>query len=780
MSFALSLALALQVTAGANTSGQGVNVQVGVKVPKTRQVVVTDEMRRTAFRDTAARNLLLRARAARETQDSSLLSYDVKSYQRISMGMSLRENARDRLAFRTENASHVRWQRGVGARVEILGARTAVPLIQGLQGSDGDVDDPEIDDLFAIPYYPGMDELWLFNMIGDSDEEEGKILVHPIAEGSEAFFIFAIGDSVAMSLPDGTRINLRELRVIPREAKWNLVVGSLWFEVERANVVRAVLRFSAPMDPFQAAREAGEDPEEDMPWFAKALVTPMRAELTALTIEYGLLEQRFWLPRLQGAEFSIRASLMRLPLKIEQRYRYASVNSTDALEPIPAPTRVTATAYRDSLVATGVDSTARRDAMRKFYRDRDSTDKAVRKEQCATTGSFTEVQSRHNDTDLIVSVRVPCDTTVLRHSAELPPSIYDAGEEIFGAADRAELMKALDFGLQPAWAPQPPTFEYGLSHTRFNRIEGFGTGGAVGLTLGKGYATEAALHGSLADLQLNGELSLSRSNGRSKIRGTLFRRLAVSSDFGDPFTFGASLSALLHAQDESFYHRAWGAELTGERPMRGGLTWRLFAEEQWSASVENEWSLLGGAHDDRFLPNVVGDRLNLYGAGARWRGSRGLDPAGWRLAADVRLEGATGDADYGRGLLEASVSRGLGKAAASFTAAAGTSAGDLPAQRQFFLGGLYTVRGQTAGTAVGESFWLGRLEVGTNVAAIRPVVFGDLGWAGPRNDWGVNQRPMAGVGVGASFLDGMIRFDVARGIHPKWQTRLDLYLEARF
>ncbi|HRN52609.1 MAG TPA: ShlB/FhaC/HecB family hemolysin secretion/activation protein, partial [Gemmatimonadaceae bacterium] len=161
-------------------------------------------------------------------------------------------------------------------------------------------------------------------------------------------------------------------------------------------------------------------------------------------------------------------------------------------------------------------------------------------------------------------------------------------------------------------------------------------------------------------------------------------------------------------------------------------------------------------------------------------GSRGLDPRGLRMSADLRLEGATGQMDYGRAFLETIVSRGLGPVTASITAAAGTSEGELPAQRQFFLGGLQSVRGQTAGTAVGEAFWLGRVELGSNNVAVRPVLFGDFGWAGPRDGWSAIGRPMSGVGVGASFLDGMLRVDLARGLHPRWQTRLDLYLEARF
>lgn len=783
MSLAASLLLVLQVAVTTDTADSKRGVSIGVRVPAARRVEVTDAMRRTAFRDGPARELLLRARAARLSQDSALRSYEVKSYQRVSVGMSLKETSRGRLMFRTENASRVRWQRGVGARVEVLGSRTAIPIIQGLRNAEAEAEreakeDGDLEDMFAIPYYPGMDELWLFKMMGSSDS--GNVLVHPIAEGSEAYFMFETGDSVTMSLPDGSRIRLRELRVIPREARWNLVVGSLWFEVERANVVRAVLRFSAPMDVWQVAKAEEEDFDEDVPMFVRPLLTPMKADLTALTIEYGLLEQRFWLPRTQGAEFWARVSLMRIPIKIEQRYRYESVNAAGSLAPIPAVVEFDSDSLRDSLRTAGLDSAAVRDSVRRTYVVRDSLRKVAREAECATAGHYTEYRSRVEDTQLAVAIEVPCDREKLRNSPELPPSIYDEGEELFGAKERDELLKALDFGLQPAWAPKAPTLEYGLAHTRFNRVEGLSTGARSELGLGKGYTAALTGRASLADAQLNGELSLSRSNGRRTITATGYRRLTISSDFGDPFSFGASLNALATAQEEGFYHRAWGGELTGTKPLIGGIEWRLFAEEQWSASVENHWSLFGGAHDDRILGNVVADRAKLAGASLRWRGGRGLDPAGWRLSGDFRLEGAAGDFTYGRGIAEASVSRGLGPVAASLTAAVGSTEGELPAQRHFFLGGLYTVRGEEPTAGYGERFWLGRLEAGTNVAALRPIIFGDIGWAGPRTSWGLDERPMAGVGVGVSFLDGMIRMDLARGIHPKWHTRVDLYFEARF
>ena len=54
------------------------------------------------------------------------------------------------------------------------------------------------------------------------------------------------------------------------------------------------------------------------------------------------------------------------------------------------------------------------------------------------------------------------------------------------------------------------------------------------------------------------------------------------------------------------------------------------------------------------------------------------------------------------------------------------------------------------------------------------------GWVGDRSRISDVGRPMSGVGAGVSFLDGLFRFDVARGIYPRKQNRVDLYLEARF
>jgi hypothetical protein len=76
--------------------------------------------------------------------------------------------------------------------------------------------------------------------------------------------------------------------------------------------------------------------------------------------------------------------------------------------------------------------------------------------------------------------------------------------------------------------------------------------------------------------------------------------------------------------------------------------------------------------------------------------------------------------------------------AAAVTGSIGSSVGDVPTQRNWYVGGVRTVRGQVAGTQSGDAFWLGRAELGTRMGAVRPVVFFDIGWAGSRKKFGID------------------------------------------
>jgi hypothetical protein len=99
-----------------------------------------------AFRDSTARAVLLRARAARLAADAALAGYDAQSHQRVAVSYGLTAVGRDRMLFGYETIGRVRWRLGRGAAVEIEGARTF--------GLTSDLTPP-------IPYYPGLEALWL-------------------------------------------------------------------------------------------------------------------------------------------------------------------------------------------------------------------------------------------------------------------------------------------------------------------------------------------------------------------------------------------------------------------------------------------------------------------------------------------------------------------------------------------------------------------------------------------------------------------------------------------
>jgi hypothetical protein len=718
---------------------------------RAKQIALTPALEANAFKDPGARTLLTAARKARLQQDSSISGYDATAYERISVGLGFKRIGRDRLLMRSERAARIIWSRGSPAYAEILGKRAVMPMLDGK--GDADID---MDEAIPVPYYPGRETLWVGSGIAKADIDESDI-IHPLARGAEAYYTYATGDSVSFQLPGGQRINLRELVVRPRAPRWNVALGSLWFDISTARLVRGVIRLAEPMDIWAVANEESEDKDDKPPGWVKGLISPLRAEITAVTIEYGLHEGKFWMPRVQSLDGSAQAGFMRVPFKMEQSWKYANVNGAS---PVPLP--------QIAVADTATDSVSRAARI------------ARRRTDCQNGGSSTRTVRRW-DNGLQMVVKTSCDSAALAKSPELPKSIYDEGEELFGSAERDALIsEALALGAQPGWVPQRPVYTYGLGMTRFNKIEGLSTAIAARQSLGEGYTARAMARIGIADRQPNGELGISRSNGRSKIGLNAYRRLSAANDWSDPFAFGASLSALLFGRDEGFYYRTAGIELAGT-PDDSVTTWRLFAENHNDARKKTDFSIVKALGGDGFEDNIDADYGNIVGVAAERHGSHGLDPHGLRLFGSVRGEAATGSFDFARAMLDATVSRGITKRLdGAITVGAGSSAGDVPIQRLWYLGGSQTVRGQQAGTFIGNAFWMGRVEVGSSFVGARPVVFYDVGWAGDRRDFSDPGRPMSGTGVGASFMDGLVRFDVARGIFPSKKVRASLYVEARF
>jgi hypothetical protein len=387
-----------------------------------------------------------------------------------------------------------------------------------------------------------------------------------------------------------------------------------------------------------------------------------------------------------------------------------------------------------------------------------------------------------------VIVHIPCDTAALSHSPALPNSIFDPGEEVFGDAERdALLAKAQTMMPNLPLGPRLPRVEWGFEMLRYNRVEGLSSGLEITNDFSLAYSATFRPRFGVADRIPNGELLLSRTNGVGTTSLTGYRRLAVANDWGHSLDFGSGLSAILFGRDEGFYYRAAGAELTGDYLLGTSWEWRLFHEQQGDAASHTNQSLAKLVGSSGFDPlwNITASRVRETGASLRHLASFGLDPQAFRLLADVRLEGATGDRDYGRGALDVTMSHPLGRVlrrnfSGAVTVGGGTTVGDVPVQRLWYLGGTNTIRGQAAGAMFGNSYWLTHTEIGYGSAGIRRLVFLDLGWAGDRTKWREVGRPASGVGIGWSMLDGLIRADIARGLYPRREWRGALYLEGRF
>jgi hypothetical protein len=451
------------------------------------------------------------------------------------------------------------------------------------------------------------------------------------------------------------------------------------------------------------------------------------------------------------------------------------VNAGEPLKPIPVEDD--STRDRNSVkVGVGVgNDRAARDSARAARREA--------RRRCDSTGVRTRVRNRDDGKNPVL-VSIPCDTVKLATSPDLPPSIYDTGDEVVPSAEIEALVnQALAMGSQASFAPAMPT--YAWAPLRYNRIEALSVGGTVEQQLGAGYSWRAVGRIGVADREPNLELTGSRSDLRRTLSLTAYNRLVSASDWGNPLGLGPSIVAFAFGRDDGFYYRASGLELSRAPDQRGSLNliWSLFAEQERNAPRKTTFSLAQAMGGTEFEPNITTTSSLYAGARTRILQSIGEDPQGLRLFNDLRLEAAYGDTGtYGRVALDVTASHGVGKGAVSLTVAGGTSAGILPIQRNWFLGGTQTVRGLRPGTAAGNAFWMARAEGGYGFEAVRPVIFGDIGWAGDRAKWQEIGTPLAGVGAGISILDGLLRFDVARGLQPSDQRgwRVETYLEGRF
>ncbi len=370
------------------------------------------------------------------------------------------------------------------------------------------------------------------------------------------------------------------------------------------------------------------------------------------------------------------------------------------------------------------------------------------------------------DSDSVV-VRVPKDSAGLLTDDALPPpfagSVPDASETEFREA-------IARFAAQQVDGPPRAGFRAGAHRwlARYNRVEGLSGGAALQFDLA-GMAAEVSARMGVSDLSPNGELRVGVATGAARLHIGAFRRLAVANPATNALGIVNSLDALLLGRDDGAYYRVWGGEIAVApavtAPQRYDL--RVYWEHQGAAATTTQASLarwLEPSH--RFASDIVAPPADELGTTLTLRA----------LHSEILGDLALGTFDFAR----ASVTTGLTAALPAgiiggVEVAAGTSAGSVPAQSLWYLGGPATLRGYDGLAAAGEMFWRTRLEVGNVLPLARVVVFSDAGWAGPRAAR-FRGRALASVGAGLSLLDGLLRWDVARALRPPVGWRFDLYV----
>lgn len=718
-----------------------------------------------SYADARTADLVRNTRAARERNERLVTSYTATVSQRIGVGV--RALSRDRMLYRQELAAKISWKRDGKSTIELTGAREGIPVAYR---NDQIPDD--LNDVRSLVVNPAEDYLRVTNA-----DNEG--FIYPLRDGGERDYKFAAGDSTVIAMPGGKRVRLVELRVIPRRSDWKLIGGSLWFDADSYGMVRALFK---PARPFELRRDLDAEDKKDVPEWVNA-----SGEVKFVTMEYGLYENRWWMLRYTAIDAAgSMGSWLGMPIKIERVYADYEVEGGTPPDPNSKfrPAGTIARQYVDS-AGVPLDSAARKARSDSISKAIDQcVEHATSDDSMKTRGGRREVRirvgrcTRRQHDDSVLTVIVPADTASLLTSPTLGPPILAMGDLISESEIRS-LAQGIPGLPKAPWATSlqlPKGVGTLLQHARYNRVEALslGTGGRV--DFGR-FRLDGAARIGVADWWPNVEVSAATRPRNAQLQLGAYRRLTAANPDTHPFGLMNSFFGLVAHRDDGQYYRTQGAEFIAQNTNSGWWTLRLYAERQTAARVETTFSIphLFGS-DGVFQPNITADRATQAGGSLTVRGARTFSKT-FTLSSDVSVDGAGGDYQFGRG---AATVRGLitpdGPIAVALSASAGTSTGTLPIQSRFYLGGPATLRGYDGGSISGQAFWAGRAEVANSFPGARIALFSDVGWAGPRPAFS-RGKALIGGGVGASFLDGLIRTDLSHAFNGARGWRFDIYFD---
>lgn len=662
---------------------------------------------RERWSDAAADSLIARAtqRRSRQLADSTLLSYHADAHGFLAFLAQLGEGViiPPKVVQSEELALSISWWQPNRSAQQLVGRRdtTLLPADVGY---------------YRDRYGVVLDNLPDRIRLGDG--QDVRDVPHPLAAGSLALYEFQLAEPVRMRIP-GRDIVVDEVRFRPRDASQPAAIGSVFLDRETAAVVRLSMTFT------------------------RAAILDKRIETLVVTLENGLVRERYWLPRRQEVEVSRGSTWMDIPLRGIVRGRW-EVSNYDVNERIPAEVQMMP--RWSSLPA---------EQLKKYpFRDR-VVDVLPSEIQIATSED-------------VANARVQAENLVRSAMLARPSRTALTGRGISDAA-------------------------------RVTRTEGISLGLGTSRRWGSGWVVAARARYGLSDEQVKGQLALGRAPA--------FGRVPLWQVFGErdlrdlaPAERGGvtnSLASLMFGSDYSLQVETRAAGVALRRGPLDPFTLRIAYEQDLPLAVtarplQGEYEPVVNAWRTR------GVRSELRGAGG-WvasdahatSGNWSLNAAAGGMSSLVDSSRITSQVARMQGALfvHRNLPHDRGIVSVTQIGAAGGKA--LPPQWLVFAGGPWSAPGYDLASFATRAMISQRVELRQPIPFL-PIPLGKYGKAPGKitlapfaqviaTSSGISSVPTrapgayASVGVGALFFFDLLRVDVARGLRDgTWRFGFDI------
>lgn len=659
------------------------------------------------WRDAAADSLVARAiaRRGRQLADSSLLSYRANAHGFLAFLAQLGEGVviPPRVVQSEELALQIAWWQPGRSAQRLVGRRdtTLLPADVGY---------------YRDRYGVVLDNLPDRIRLGDG--QDVRDVSHPLGANAPQLYEYTMGSPVRIGL-QGREILVDEVKFRPRNGALPGAIGSVYLDRESAAVVRLSMTFT------------------------RAAILDKRIETLVVTLENGLVREKYWLPRRQEVEVSRGSTWFDIPARGIVRGRW-EISGYDVNERIPPET-----------MALPRWSSAPRDSLR-----------------------------AHPFTGRVVDA--------------LPPEIQVASsEEVVRARVQAEN------AVRSAMLARPATASItgrGISDlARFTRAEGLALGIGGAHKSSTGFMLLARARYGFGDEQVKGHVAIGRAPafGRLPTFQLFAERDYRDLGFAERAGVTNSLAAALFSSDYTTQVDTRAAGVLWRPSPTSAFTWRLAAERDAPVGVH------GAGLTRSFAPSLPawtlrGGRVEVAGSG----GTVPPEPMArryvWALQASAGLyEGTVSPTREVRPLVARAqaqwqITQPLpGDRALVAQSTAGMAGGrDLPPQWLVFAGGPFSGPGYNWHAFGSRALLSQRLEFRTGVPA-PSIPLKRFGKSPPRATLAPfvqvlavasgtpERRTVRGVypsaGVGMLLFYDLLRVDAARGLrHGTWRFSIDI------